>query len=566
MNKIKHLSKSKGAVARHLHLISLLACMLLSMSACGDNEDEPEIIIEDENTYVLKSTTEQSKKLKGDGSEGNPYMIVTAADLKYFIEAVNCDDIDSQLKYFQLGHDLEVDKDYEWSAIGNDLSPFKGHFNGDGHSINGTLNHKTPQKYPDHLGELNADELPEKAEFFTGTYYFGLFGVCMYEGIISNLTLNADVIIVPSIEEGEPEKKIYVGSIAAHCDGTTFKNCTVNNQLSVQGNFQLMNNSGTLYAIGGICGFLTGHMEKCTKKGELSMEYAQATGILIGGLCGDSGGAVLTDCYNSTQFAIEAPTCVEFSFGGICGSIDTYRYVYGDNSITNCENESELYCERCSLYGENARVHIGGIIGYLYTDLPSGKAEKLIFSGCKNKGKIVAPLLYGSSAYSVEVGGMAGMLRAQYDNDNGYVMKDCENHSDIYGSSHSPAKYHYTGGLVGYAENVDFLNCENHGEITGSFPKAEAEEEMQATSGIVGFWIPCFKSMHACSSDGEIPTIGGSKLQYIGNLAGFIGVSSRDELDLQLPCIFDCNKYVSPQYAVGNYMDRNMFGECAEVH
>lgn len=563
MNQIKHSSKSKGAVARHLHLISLLACMLLSMSACGDNEDEPEVIIEDENTYVLKSTTVQSKKLTGDGSEGNPYMIVTAADLKYFIEAVNCNDIDSQLKYFQLGHDLEVDKDYEWSAIGSNLSPFKGHFNGDGHSINGTLNHKTLQKYPDHLGELSADELPGIADFYSAAYYFGLFGACMHNGIISNLTLNADVIIAPSIEEGESGRKIYVGSIAAHCDGTTFKNCTVNNHLSVQGKFQLMNNSGTLYAIGGICGFLTGSMEKCTRKGELTMEYAEAAGILVGGLCGDSGGAVLTDCYNSTQFAIKAPTCLDFSFGGICGSIDTYRNVYGDNSITNCENESELYCETCYLDGDNGGVHVGGIIGYLHTALPSDKEGKLIFSGCKNKGKIVAPLIHGTSTYSVEVGGMAGQLSTQHDNDNGYVMKDCENQSDISGSMDSPAKYHYTGGLAGYAENVAFLNCENHGEITGSFPNAE--EEMQATSGIVGFWIPCFKSMHACSSDGGIPTIGGSKQQYIGDLAGFIGASSGEELDQQRPCIFDCNKYVSPQYSIGNYKDY-MFGKCSQTH
>ena len=90
----------------------------------------------------------------GDTAD-KPILIKEAAELAYLAQQANeggyilelengnkIDNTDESSKqgfsgyYFALSADIDLNG-YEWTPIGNDTHPFKGHFNGDGHVVRG---------------------------------------------------------------------------------------------------------------------------------------------------------------------------------------------------------------------------------------------------------------------------------------------------------------------------------------------------------------------------------------------------------------------------------------------
>ena len=98
---------------------------------------------------------------------------------------------------FKLAEDIDFSQVENFTAIGNDIKPFKGTFDGDNHTIkNLTINN-----------EAN---------------YQGLFGYVVEEGTIKNL----------SLENANVTGKANVGGVVGHNDGGTVsnvfaKNCTI---------------------------------------------------------------------------------------------------------------------------------------------------------------------------------------------------------------------------------------------------------------------------------------------------------------------------------------------------
>ena len=87
-----------------------------------------------ENRY-LDGTTIADKFAAGDGTQGNPFQIETAAQLAYFAKTVN--EGEAYLhKYIVLTADIDL-ANKEWTPIGNYSNPFKGNFNGDNHTVTG---------------------------------------------------------------------------------------------------------------------------------------------------------------------------------------------------------------------------------------------------------------------------------------------------------------------------------------------------------------------------------------------------------------------------------------------
>ena len=71
----------------------------------------------------------------GDGTQGNPFQIETAAQLAHFAKTVN--EGEAYLyKYIVLTADIDL-ANKEWTPIGNHSNPFKGNFNGDNHTVTG---------------------------------------------------------------------------------------------------------------------------------------------------------------------------------------------------------------------------------------------------------------------------------------------------------------------------------------------------------------------------------------------------------------------------------------------
>lgn len=72
----------------------------------------------------------------GTGTEGDPYLITTGAELAYLASQVNSGN-SYEGKYFQLACDIDLDN-IEWTPIGNETNSFKGFFDGQGRIIGNT--------------------------------------------------------------------------------------------------------------------------------------------------------------------------------------------------------------------------------------------------------------------------------------------------------------------------------------------------------------------------------------------------------------------------------------------
>ncbi|MBE6737849.1 MAG: hypothetical protein E7566_04255, partial [Ruminococcaceae bacterium] len=165
----------------------------------------------------------------------------------------------------------------QWTAIGNDDTPFKGHFNGNNKTISG-MYHNSTDTNVGLIGNLNA-----------GAYI-------------------SDVHITNSYIKAKSNSAFIAGDNYA-----TISGCTVTDSVI----------TGTGNYIGGIAGYSStaGCIVECFN------ESTVAGGAYVGGIAGDNhGGAGIYNCYNTGDVS---------SSGGYCGGITGYNTGSGSN-VMNC--------------------------------------------------------------------------------------------------------------------------------------------------------------------------------------------------------------------------------------
>ena len=189
----------------------------------------------------------------------------------------------------------------------------------------------------------------------------------------------------------------YVGFFGYIIGGGTIKNLTIADSYFKGNNY-----------VGGVCGDTSGAVSGCSYSGAV-------TGIeCTGGICGQSQGTV-SGCTNRGKVTGNN------KFGGICG------YAY-NGTVSGCINYGAV----------NGSGYVGGICGYaLYGEV----------SGCINYGAV-----NGTSSY---VGGVCGV--------NSKTVIGCTNTGAVTGSSTS----YYVGGVCG--ENKGTISgCYSIGTVTGT--------------------------------------------------------------------------------------------------
>lgn len=258
-------------------------------------------------TDTWDGTTIADKFAAGDGTQGNPFQIETAAQLAYFAKTVN--EGEAYLhKYIVLTADIDL-ANKEWTPIGNYSNPFKGNFNGDNHTVTGMQI----------SGELDR---------------VGLFGECIKFNVnsaIKNITVKDSVICGIN----------FVGAIVGYAEGINIENCrsignTINGKTDV----------------GGICGKIGGY-----SVGKVSQCYnsSKVTGrVRVGGIaenCLNTGEIMIIDkayqsacggifgIFDDTTASASITACVNLgkvsggeSFGGIVGRTDSES----TGHISNC--------------------------------------------------------------------------------------------------------------------------------------------------------------------------------------------------------------------------------------
>lgn len=205
----------------------------------------------------------------GDGSASNPYIIGSKEALVYFAQQVNSGVTKYVKGHVKLSSNIDL-QDMSWTPIGPSwTSPFRGHFDGAGHTISG-------------LNVTNART------------YYGFFG-CLDNAMVENLTLKGQVYCA------EPYAR--VGGLAGYAIGdVTIRNCgsAVNVSALARG----------CEGVGGLVGGYEDGIEYKWEDHKMVIENAYNAGNVvctgtdanatIGGLVGGNKNCVqLKNCYNA---------------------------------------------------------------------------------------------------------------------------------------------------------------------------------------------------------------------------------------------------------------------------
>jgi len=261
----------------------------------------------------------------GDGSEANPYLILSPQDLEYLTTNTSLYD-----KSFILGRDINLDgRQYDAAIInpvasGEPNTPFAGTFDGDGYTIrNLTFN----------VGDRN-------------NYAIALFSTTAEQAIIKNITLDNVTINKTSNSDAT-----YIAALVGDNKGTV-TGCNIKTIIDTE---ELSN-------IGGLCGKNSGPINNCFADTTITSSKDYVGGLigqnygnvndcstqvninalwLAGGLIGQNNNSTIQTCYTTGNI-----TCQESETGGLIGS-------QSDSDILNCYSTCTISANRSA----------GGIVG-----------------------------------------------------------------------------------------------------------------------------------------------------------------------------------------------------------
>ena len=273
----------------------------------------PGMVYTIERTGIKEGT---SSTWEGEGSETNPYLIKSVADLKLLANKLKEYTGDAKYgynnRYFELTSDLIING--EWEPIGNIGKAFRGIFDGKGHTISGNIT----------ISNLETNQ---------GA---GLFGVITTAGvtnlpcgIIKNLTSKVNI---SATSKNDNTLNTYTGSIVGRIiTAATVENCT--NKGAVKATTQFV--SGIIGAI------------QLDGKKDLSENIK-----VIVEACTNEGN--ITNNFNNSQNK-------SLSVGGIIG------FVNGNSSNANCKSDIEVKgcCINSATLTSLSSKYSAGIIGLI---------------------------------------------------------------------------------------------------------------------------------------------------------------------------------------------------------
>lgn len=209
------------------------------------------------------------------GSEYNPIVIASFADLQEFRTAVNTGGTykgigmpnGAEGKHFKLEANVDLSAEPNWEPIGSSAMPFQGTFNGGMHTLTG----------------LNIDASTENA---------GLFGY------IRNASVERLALVGARVRGTS-----NVGAVCGMVQSSTIAGCTSVGEVYASD-----------FAAGGICGQAMGGstITRCASTGYVTAQSSQA-----GGICGYSlVNTAVSNCFNASLVVAHGSYA-----GGICGFV-----------------------------------------------------------------------------------------------------------------------------------------------------------------------------------------------------------------------------------------------------
>lgn len=382
---------------------------------------------------------------KGSGTETDPYLIETPANLAY-LRQVLCESSNSLTEYIATAYYKQTeDFDFNgnlWSPIGfPDVKAFSGNYDGGGRYIsNVVLSIVTDSKN-------------------TNSCY-GIFGECKKATFKNMVTEGVFTLKVPSISAGQ--NVVNLSPLVAIAKECIFTNCTNNASC----NFNPRENMGTYnndvnpqgsFRLGGISGYAENcTLTNCKNTGDWncfiygSQNYHSDP--LFGGIVGCAQNTIIKRSYNS---------------GNLCAQMESYKGGAAENcggivgtmtgcTIQECYNSGKIVSSTKTTSTSPAYSYLGGIVGKTSWDISYTPS---LIELCYNTGDIVANVSTTSYSYGKclkgKIGGMVGS--------SGWFLKinACYNRNNItisgqYDSSKNSQSY--MAGIIGEIVGNDTIS------------------------------------------------------------------------------------------------------------
>lgn len=356
--------------------------------------------------------------------------------------------------------------------VGSSENPFKGTFDGKGHTIIVNLN------------DGDAKEL-------------GLFHTLDAAAAVKNLTLAGSMTVsqpnpgaagtLAIYNAGAPVTNVvntatitysadktsstssYLGGLVGQDKrGAVYTDCHNTGAFLIPG-------SGRSMFIGGIIGGALigtkGSLTNCSNSGNFEFNFSNKPDSgMFGGLIGSAEKTAwnYTDCTNEGHFTVMLadPGHQYHSLGGIVGN------AYG--TFVRCVNKGNITFGTAK--GTNYR-RTGGIIGCVGADKKSGEVfdRLLSMTDCRNEGNLAAS--------TAALGGIIGIAEKI---DAPAVIENCTNTGNISSPSMADYDVYYFGGIVGKINGAFTLrNCVNRGNLTAAVERDIAGIAVSGGSGAV---------------------------------------------------------------------------------
>jgi hypothetical protein len=449
----------------------------------------------------------------GNGTEQNPYLISSKADMEQLAGNVNSGESYAGV-YFRLTGDLA-----EITTIIGDYRYFSGVFDGGGYALE--VNISTTSGYAGVFGCANSATIKNlgvtgSVKVTNSAGYTHAGGICGYlmHGSIT------DCFNTGSVNVSSAYSSSSVGGICgyAYSASISISNCYNTGSINVS----------SASSVGGICGIADSSISNCYNTGAISAAAATSSSAhysRVGGICGASS-ASISNCYNTGAISSDS-SIIEgsSSLGGICGEFN--------GSISNCYNMGDVFfsdhyaggiCGRaynatisdCYSTGAiSASSETGGICGYtMDTTMSDCYNEGNISSAYSSAGGICGWAYdtaisncynTGASSSASSAGGICGGAYGT----NGTIIINCYNRGDVSSS--------LAGGICGRAHNnTTMSDCHNEGNISSAAPSSDY---YSSAGGICG--VAYGTTINNCHNEGDISSSNSSSdSSYAGGICG----------------------------------------------
>jgi len=440
---------------------------------------------------------------EGDGTEETPYLIKSAANLKWLVEKYN-DEVPNTPEYYKLATNINIESSATnpWMFALSELEPFIGTLDGNDHEITGELH------------AMNAQPI--------------IGFVCQNAGVVKNLNVDVQVVGSGALIDMMGETGSLAGGVVGANLGT-IDNCTSEGSISSK---DITSGNNLAVGVGGIAGLNAGTISNSTNNATV-----QGTNLIngasgwssAGGIAGIVADGKFVNCHNTGNI-----TACKVTSSGTIGGVSLAGGIFGHGArrigsgiiVTNCSNSGTISGTTDT---SNLNSRIGGIIGNL-TDVADSddiaippKQDGSRIEDCTNSGVV-------SGGYATGYGMTGGIIGTHWMTD----IVNCTNTSNATITACNGCSRSAVGGIAGWVTGdshdspwyfmknspgitTTMSGCNNAGQINGA---DEADE--QYVGGIIGELLDGHNLVHDCENTGNIDAKG-STMCRVSSMGGIIG-------------------------------------------